>query len=64
MANFWGSISEKLAERWAAVSVPALVFWMGGLLAWVISRGGFEALKLPPTGLVSSPRPPNSPVSC
>jgi hypothetical protein len=47
MANFWGSISEKLAERWAAVSVPALVFWMGGLLAWVISRGGFQALKLP-----------------
>jgi hypothetical protein len=47
VASFWGSISEKLADRWAAVSVPALVFWMGGLLAWVIGHGGFHALKVP-----------------
>jgi hypothetical protein len=42
--RFWESVGDKLAERWADVSVPALVFWLGGLLAWVYSHGGWEHL--------------------
>ncbi|MFI0980865.1 hypothetical protein ACH4SP_28125 [Streptomyces sp. NPDC021093] len=43
MGKFWESVGGKLAERWAAVSVPALVFWLGGLLAWTRARGGPHA---------------------
>lgn len=57
MADFWGSVSQKLAERWAAVSVPALVFWVGGLLAWIIGRGGFQSMKAPADWLAKQPAP-------
>lgn len=45
LSSFWDAAGAKLAERWAAASIPALVFWLGGLLAWIRSRGGFHALK-------------------
>jgi hypothetical protein len=57
VGNFWDSIGEKLADRWAAVSVPALVFWLGGLLAWVSSHGGFHALEAPADWLSKQPGP-------
>ena len=57
MGNFWDSVGEKLADRWAAVSVPALVFWLGGLLAWISSQGGFHALKAPADWLSKQPGP-------
>lgn len=34
-------LGQKVAERWAdLLSSPALVFWIGGLLAWVTGHGG------------------------
>lgn len=44
LGKFWEGVSAKLADRWAAVSAPALVFWLGGLLAWAYSRGGWSRL--------------------
>jgi hypothetical protein len=46
-AAFWDGIGTKLAERWASTSVPALVFWLGGVLAWMIGDGGVHALDAP-----------------
>jgi hypothetical protein len=34
------AVAGKLADRWAAASAPALVFWLGGLLAWASGEGG------------------------
>jgi hypothetical protein len=45
--KFWEAAGSKLADRWAEVGVPALVFWLGGLLAWLWSHGGFSALRQP-----------------
>src|SRR5512135_664139 len=42
---FWKAVGGKLADRWAAVSVPALVFWLGGLAAWTYHRGGLHTLS-------------------
>ncbi len=44
LGKFWEGIGDKLADRWAAISVPALVFWLGGLLSWVFSHGGWSHL--------------------
>ncbi|HEU5387553.1 MAG TPA: hypothetical protein VFV73_16770 [Streptosporangiaceae bacterium] len=41
---FWDAVGGKLAERWAAVAAPALGFWLGGILAFMLGRGGFQAL--------------------
>ena len=45
--KFWEGIGEKLADRWAAVSVPALIFWLGGLFSWMLGHGGINALDQP-----------------
>jgi hypothetical protein len=45
--NFWDVVGGKLADRWAAASLPALAFWFGGLLAWLLDRGGLTALRQP-----------------
>jgi hypothetical protein len=42
--KFWESVGGKLADRFANVSVPALIFWLGGLLAWAYSHGGLARL--------------------
>lgn len=40
-----GSLGSKLAERWiATLFTPALVFWLGGLAAW-IGRFGWHRLE-------------------
>ena len=44
-ATFWDGISERLAERWASVSIPALTFWLGGLFAWMLAHHGADALE-------------------
>lgn len=44
MSNFWDAIAGKLADRWAAMAAPALVVWLGGLLAWAYHRGGLHQL--------------------
>jgi len=44
LAAFWEAVGDKLADRWAAISVPALIFWLGGLAAWTYHRGGLHTL--------------------
>ena len=44
---FWEGIGGKLADRWASTSVAALVFWLGGVLAWMSGNGGAHALDAP-----------------
>lgn len=44
LGKFWEGVGAKFADRWAAISVPALVFWLGGLLTWVFSHGGWSHL--------------------
>jgi hypothetical protein len=44
LGKFWEGVGSKLADRWAAISVPALVFWLGGLLSWTLSHGGWSHL--------------------
>ncbi len=37
----WSGLGGKVGERWAVLlASPALVFWIGGLLAWVQAHGG------------------------
>lgn len=43
--KFWEAAGEKLADRWVSVSTSALIFWLGGLLTWMWSHGGFSALR-------------------
>ncbi|WP_018504722.1 hypothetical protein [Parafrankia discariae] len=47
LAAFWQAVGGKLAERAAAVSIPALIFWLGGLAAWTLGQGGPHALSRP-----------------
>jgi hypothetical protein len=57
LTQFWEAIGNKFADRWASASIPALVFWIGGLLAWVRSRGGFSALRPVANWLGHQPAP-------
>jgi hypothetical protein len=45
IGDFWASASRNLADRLATASVPALVFWLGGLLAWLAGDGGVDELR-------------------
>jgi hypothetical protein len=45
LTGFWDALGGKLADRWLAVSVPALIFWLGGLAAWLYHRGGLHTLS-------------------
>ncbi|MFJ3922027.1 hypothetical protein [Streptomyces sp. NPDC090022] len=47
--TFWEGVGGKLAERFASASAHALLFWLGGLLAWLSTHGGLAALH-PSTG--------------
>ena len=55
MDKFFEALGGKLAERWLTISVPALVFWLGGLLAWASGTGGWTALRRPLTWLGGLP---------
>jgi hypothetical protein len=43
--KFWEAAGEKLADRWASTSVPAIIFWLGGLLCWISGHGGASDLR-------------------
>ncbi len=43
--KFWEAAGEKLADRWASASVPAILFWLGGLLCWISGHGGISDLR-------------------
>lgn len=43
--KFWEAAGDKLADRWASVSTSALVFWLGGLLAWIWGANGLAGLR-------------------
>lgn len=43
--KFWEAAGEKLADRWASTSVPAVIFWLGGLLCWISGPGGTGDLR-------------------
>ena len=43
--KFWEAVGEKLADRWASTSVPAIIFWLGGLLCWISSHVGASDLR-------------------
>jgi hypothetical protein len=45
LGKFWEGIGGKLADRWATAAGPALVFWLGGLLAWAAHAGGLNQLS-------------------
>ena len=47
LTAFWSSIGGKFADRFVALSAPALAFWLGGLLAWSSAHGGLHALTIP-----------------
>lgn len=44
LSPFWEGIGGKLADRWAEISVPALLFWISGLFAWAWHGEGLESL--------------------
>jgi hypothetical protein len=44
LGEFWKSVGGKIADRWAAASAAAVVFWLGGLLAWIYGHGGLQKL--------------------
>jgi hypothetical protein len=45
LTAMWSGLGGKVAERWAALLVsPALVFWLGGLVTWMLHRGGLTGL--------------------
>jgi hypothetical protein len=45
LAAFWDAVGGKFSDRWATVSASALVFWLGGLAAWIHHRGGVHTLS-------------------
>lgn len=46
LSKFWKEVSKGLGEEWVAMFLrPSLVFWTGGLLAWVYHQpNGWQAL--------------------
>ncbi|MEU1183846.1 hypothetical protein ABZ464_40730 [Streptomyces sp. NPDC005820] len=38
-------MAGSIADRWAAQSASALVFWLGGLLIWTIGHGGLNGMQ-------------------
>ncbi|GAA5086373.1 hypothetical protein HNP84_003544 [Thermocatellispora tengchongensis] len=53
--KLWEGVAGKLAERWLAQSVPALVFWLASFAAWIHSRGGWHATLRPAEDLEALP---------
>jgi hypothetical protein len=44
LTEFWKAVGGKLADRFAAVAAPALVFWLGVLAAGTLRQGGLAAM--------------------
>ncbi|MGV9385746.1 hypothetical protein ACWDRB_58770 [Nonomuraea sp. NPDC003707] len=47
LTKFWEAIGGRLADRWISTSLPALIFWFGGLLAWLYGKGETAAMDAP-----------------
>ena len=45
LSKFWDAATGKLADRWAAIGAPAVVFWVGGVLAWAFAGSGWSRLS-------------------
>ena len=45
LAGFWSAVGGKLADRWSAVAGPAVVFWAGGILAWIYAGSSWDRLS-------------------
>jgi len=45
LGAFWGAVAGKLADRWAGIAAPAVVFWAGGILAWAFAGSGWSRLS-------------------
>jgi len=52
--KFWESLATSLANKWITVSTPAMVFWLGGVLAWT-SRHGFGGVERTLTRFANRP---------
>ncbi|WP_327000091.1 hypothetical protein OHA72_33795 [Dactylosporangium sp. NBC_01737] len=44
--QLWSGLGGKLADRWVAVSGPALVFWLGGVAAYAVGNGLAPLVRL------------------
>jgi hypothetical protein len=44
--EFWKAAAGKLAERWASIAAPAVVFWAAALLAWSYAGPGWSRLEV------------------
>jgi hypothetical protein len=45
LSKFWDAATGKLADRWAGIGAPAVVFWAGGVLAWAFAGAGWSRLS-------------------
>ena len=45
LGSFWDAVGGRLADRWAAVAGPVVVFWAGGALAWAFAGSGWARLS-------------------
>lgn len=45
LSDVWGDAAKSVWDRLAASSAGAAVFWLGGLLAWSLGRGGPAHLR-------------------
>lgn len=44
LTAFWEGVTGKVSDRWVQIVAPALVFWSGGLLAWIF-HGGAKSIQ-------------------
>ena len=54
VAKFWDALGGKIADRWLALSLPALVFWAAAILAWAVGTGQVDAVRAYIDGLASA----------
>jgi hypothetical protein len=55
MTQLWETIGSKFAERWLPITGPALLYWLGGMLAWSASTEGAQRLEALTATLTSQP---------
>ena len=57
LTSFWEEVASRLADRWASAVTPALLFWVGGMLALVWERGGTSGVAEPADWIARLPWP-------
>ncbi|TFE31150.1 hypothetical protein E0F15_10260 [Frankia sp. B2] len=45
LEEFWKTVGEKVADRWASIAAPALVYWLALLAVWTYHHGGLHTLS-------------------